>query len=83
MNISKEKKGLSTRMKNKMMGFVGKKYDYFMHGKFYLWSVTIIGLMGETGYFLTEVTDGDKTWRSNASYGEVVNGIKKGLYVQQ
>ena len=66
-----------------MMGFVGKKYDIFMHGKFYMWSVTIIGLMGDTGYFLTEVTDGDKTWRSNASYGEVVNGIKKGLYVQQ
>lgn len=49
-----------------MMGYVGKKYDYFMHGKLYMWSVTIIGLMGDTGYFLTEVTTGTETWRSNA-----------------
>ena len=77
-----EKQGISRRMKNKMMGYVGKKYDYFFHGT-YMWSVTIIGLIGDTGYFLTEETTGSETWRSNASYGEVVNGIKKGLYVQQ
>lgn len=38
--------------------------------------------MGETGYFVTEINDGEKTYKSNASYGELKNEIKKGRYIE-
>ena len=74
-------KGISIRMRNIMKSYIGKTYNHFYHGVL-LWTVTIKGLMGDTGYFVTEVNDGDNVWQSNASYGEVTNNIKKGLYIE-
>lgn len=77
-----ENKGISTRMRNLMQQYIGKKYALNYHGHI-LWTSTIIGLMGNTGYFITEINDGHSTWTSNASYGEITKGIKKGQYIEQ
>lgn len=65
-----------------MLALVGKEFDFFYHGDSVM-IVKIIGLINETGYFETEVNDGIDVWKSNASYGEVVNNIKKGYYVER
>lgn len=73
------KKGISTRMRNLMLAYIGKKYDVYFHGHYY-WTVTIVSLMDDSGYFVTEVNDGTKVWPSNASYGEIKTETKKGNY---
>ena len=73
------KKGISTRLKNLMQSYVGKSYDVYFHGHYY-WTLKIVELMGDTGYFVTELNDGKSIWKSNASYGEVKAEIKKGSY---
>lgn len=73
--------GISTRKKNLMSTYIGKSYNYFSGGALLL-SITIVGLMGDTGYFITEVSDGEDVWKSNASYGEIQNNVKKGIYVE-
>ena len=80
--MEKQKKGISTRLKNLMKGYIGKRYNYYWHGQQFMWTVTINGIMGDTGYFVTEVNDGNDVWPSNASYGEVTNNIKKGLFIE-
>ena len=77
-----EKKGISTRLRNLMQKYIGKKYAINYNGCI-IWTSTIISLMGDTGYFITEINDGQNTWTSNASYGEVTHGIKKGQYIEQ
>ena len=74
------KKSISTRMRNLMNQYVGMSFDYFFGGFHYMWSVKILSVM-DNGYFLTEINDNGKTWKSNASYGEIKNNIKKGLYI--
>lgn len=76
-----ETKKISTRMKNLMKGYIGKKYNYFYGRYAFIWVVKIIGIT-EYGRFVTEINDGSDTWQSNASYGEVVSNIKKGLFVE-
>lgn len=73
------RKGISTRMRNLMQAYVGKKYDVYFHGQYY-WTLTIKGLMDDSGYFITEINDGEKVWESNASYGEIKAETKKGSY---
>ena len=63
-----------------MNQYIGKSFNYFYGGSIYMWTVKIISVQ-DCGYFITEINDGDKTWQSNASYGEIKNNIKKGLYV--
>ncbi len=77
-----ENKGISTRMRNLMQQYIGKKYAFNYHGHI-LWISKIVGLMGDTGYFITEINDGQSTWTSNASYGEITKGIKKGQYIEK
>ena len=77
----KTSNGISTRMRNLMTAHIGKTYNYFRGGYQWMWSVKIIGLMDNTGYFITELNDGRSTWQSNASYGEITHNIKKGLLV--
>ena len=77
-----ENKGISKRMQNLMQKYIGKKYAVIYHG-YIIWTSTIISLMGNTGYFITEINDGKSTWTSNASYGEITQGIKKGQYIEQ
>lgn len=72
------KKGISTRMRNIMNAYIGKKYNFSCYG--FRWTTEIVGLMGCSGYFITKVNDGEKEWRSNVSYGEITNGLKKGIY---
>ncbi len=74
----KATKGISTRMRNLMNNYIGKTFN-FLDGGF---TVTIKSLMGNTGYFITEVNDGTDVWQSNASYGEIKNDLKKGLLVE-
>ena len=69
-------------MRNLMNAHIGKTYNFFYHGYNFMWSVTIKGLMDNTGYFITEINDGKNVWQSNASYGEVKSNIKKGLFVE-
>lgn len=69
-------------MKNLMKGYIGKSYKYYYRGQIYMWTVTIKDLMWDTGYFITEVNDGTNVWPGNASYGEIKNCLKKGLYVE-
>lgn len=76
------KKGISTRMKNIMQSYVGKSYDVCINGHFY-WTLKIVGLMGDTGYFITELNDGTKVWESNASYGEIKAETRKGSYIEK
>ena len=76
------KKQLSTRMRNQMNAYIGKSYDYYHNGRTYYWTIIIVALMGETGYFITEVKDGEKVWESNASYGEITHNVKKGIFVE-
>ena len=76
------KKGISTRMKNIMQSYVGKSYDVCINGHF-CWTLKIVGLMGDTGYFITELNDGTKVWESNASYGEIKAETKKGSYIEK
>lgn len=78
----KATKGISTRMRNLMTAHIGKTYKYLYHGRNFLWTVTIKSLMGNTGYFITEVNDGTDVWQSNASYGEIKNDLKKELLVE-
>ena len=49
---------ISTKMRNLMSQYVGKSFNYFHGGRQYIWTVKIIGVM-ESGYFITEVNDGD------------------------
>ena len=70
--------GISTRMRNLMNNYIGKTFS-FLNGDY---TVTIKSLMGNTGYFITEVNDGTDVWQSNASYGEITNNLKKGLLVE-
>ena len=70
--------GISTRMRNLMNNYIGKTFN-FLNGDY---TVTIKSLMGNTGYFITEVNDGTDVWQSNASYGEITNNLKKGLLVE-
>lgn len=74
----KATKGISTRMRNLMNNYIGKTFN-FLNGDY---TVTIKSLMGNTGYFITEVNDGTDVWQSNASYGEIKNDLKKGLLVE-
>lgn len=74
----KATKGISTRMRNLMNNYIGKTFN-FLNGDY---TVTIKSLMGNTGYFITEVNDGTDVWQSNASYGEITNNLKKGLFVE-
>ena len=76
-----ENKGISNRMRNLMQKYIGKKYAINYHGRI-IWTSTIISMMGNTGYFVTEINDGESTWNSNASYGEITKGIKKGQYIE-
>lgn len=69
-------------MRNLMQKYIGKTYAFNYHGRI-IWTSTIIGLMGDTGYFITEINDGLNKWNSNASYGEITHGIKKGQYIEQ
>lgn len=80
--MENQAKGISTRLKNQMKRYIGKRYNYYWHGQQFMWTVTIKGLISDTGYFSTEVNEGDNVWQSNASYGEVTNNIKKGLYIE-
>ena len=72
---------ISTKMKNLMSQYVGKSFNYFYRGCQYMWTVKIIGVM-DSGYFITEVNDGENNWQSNASYGEVKRNIKKGFFIE-
>ena len=74
----KATKEISTRMRNLMNKYIGKTFN-FLNGDY---TVTIKSLMGNTGYFITEVNDGTDVWQSNASYGEITNNLKKGLLVE-
>jgi len=79
----KKSNGLSTRMRNLMNAYVGRKFNYFHGGYQFYWSIKIVALMGETGYFVTELNDGKNTWQSNASYGEIKTMVeKKGYYIE-
>lgn len=64
-----------------MAKYIGKTFNAYHYGHF-LWTIKIIDFMGETGYFVTEVSEGDKTWKSNVSYGELKTEIKKGSYIE-
>lgn len=75
------KKGISTKLRNLMKNYIGKTFNIVYCGRI-IWTSKIVGLMGDTGYFITEINDGQKSWQSNASYGEITNGIKKGQYVE-
>ena len=70
--------GISTRMRNLMNNYIGKTFS-FLNGDY---TVTIKSLMGNTGYFITEIKEGNEVWQSNASYGEITNNLKKGLLVE-
>ena len=72
---------ISTKMRNLMSQYVGKSFNYFYRGRQYMWTVKIIGVM-DSGYFITEVNDGENIWESNASYGEVKCNIKKGFFIE-
>ena len=72
---------ISTKMRNLMSQYVGKSFNYFYGGRQYMWTVKVIGVM-DCGYFITEVNDGESTWQSNASYGEVTCNIKKGFFIE-
>ena len=72
---------ISTKMRNLMSQYVGKSFNYFYGGRQYMWTVKVIGVM-DSGYFITEVNDGESTWQSNASYGEVKCNIKKGFFIE-
>lgn len=74
----KATKEISTRMRNLMNNYIGKTFNFLDSG----FTVTIKSLMGNTGYFITEVNDGTDVWQSNASYGEITNNLKKGLLVE-
>ena len=74
----KATKGISTRMRNLMNNYIGKTFS-FLNGDY---TVTIKSLMGNTGYFITEIKEGNEVWQSNASYGEITNNLKKGLLVE-
>ena len=74
--------GISTRMRNLMNAYIGKTYNFFYNGYNFMWSVTIKGLMDNTGYFITEINDGKNVWQSNASHGEVKSNVKNGLFVE-
>lgn len=69
-------------MKNIMQSYVGKSYDVCINGHL-CWTLKIVGLMGDTGYFITELNDGTKVWESNASYGEIKAETKKGSYIEK
>ena len=73
---------ISTKMRNLMSQYVGKSFNYFYGGRQYMWTVKVIGVM-DNGYFITEVNDGESTWQSNASYGEVTCNIKKGFFLSK
>lgn len=72
---------ISTRLKNLMKQYIGKKYDAYFYGHFF-WTIEIVGLMGETGYFSTRITNNgcENPYLSNMSYGELKAEIKKGNY---
>lgn len=72
-------KCISTRLRSLMNAHVGKTYKLYAYGE--IWYTTIKGIMSD-GYFLTEINDGRKVWQSNASYGEIRNGLKKGYYAE-
>lgn len=74
----KATKEISTRMRNLMNNYIGKTFN-FLNGDY---TVTIKSLMGNTGYFITEIKEGNEVWQSNASYGEITNNLKKGLLVE-
>lgn len=76
------KNGISARLRNIMQTYVGKSYDVYFHGSFY-WTMKIVGIMGDSGYFVTELNDGTKVWESNASYGEIKAETKKGSYIER
>ena len=65
-------------MRNLMNNYIGKTFN-FLNGDY---TVTIKRLMGNTGYFITEIKEGNEVWQSNASYGEITNNLKKGLLVE-
>ena len=46
----KKSNGLSTRMRNLMNAYVGRKFNYFHGGYQFYWSIKIVALMGETGF---------------------------------
>lgn len=77
-----KKKGISTRKRNLMNAHIGKVYNYYYNGTFFMWSVTIKSIMDDSGYFITEINDGQNIWQSNASYGEIKHNLKKGIYVE-
>ena len=72
---------MSTRMRNLMTALIGKSYMFKPHGR-YMWTVTIKGLLRDTGYFITEVNYDGKVWQSNCSYGEVTSNMKKGTFIE-
>lgn len=76
------KKGISTRLRNIMQTYIGKSYDVYFHG-YYQWTLKVVGLMGDSGYFVTEINDGQNVWESNASYGEIKAETKKGHYIEK
>lgn len=70
---------ISKRLRNLMQNHIGKSYDYMSHG-IKMWTEKIVGILDETGYFVTEVTDGANVWQSNVSYDAVKIGLNKGYY---
>lgn len=79
--IMKTSNSISKRMMNLMNAYIGKTYKCFYEGSF-LWFVTIKSIMGETGYFITELNNGKEVWQSNASYGEITKNLKKGIFAE-
>lgn len=73
------KNSISTRLRNIMQSYIGKSYDVYFHGHYY-WTLKIVGFLGDSGYFVTEINDGKNVWESNASYGEIKTETKKGSY---
>lgn len=55
----KATKGISTRMRNLMNNYIGKTFS-FLNGDY---TVTIKSLMGNTGYFITEIKEGNEVWQ--------------------
>ena len=74
-------KSLSQRRMNSMKAYIGKTYKAIYKGHF-MWTVTIKSIMDETGYFITQINHGKKTWQSNASYGEITKNLKNGILVE-
>ncbi len=66
-------KAINTSTRNLMSAYIGKTYEF--DGNL----VTIKKIM-EDGYFLTEVNEDGVVYQSNASFGEIKNGVKNGLY---